>query len=118
MDQHQDRSHAQSLGGQAVQPQCKGHGQYDGDTAKAADHIGELHHLFGIVLRLVKIACAHQAAHHSNDGLAGEHAHAVQVIGNGIGGNLGGSEHGDDAHHQHTAQLEDTVLDPVWYPNI
>ena len=52
------------------------------------------------------------------DGIADEDAYAVQIIGHAVGGDLYGSEAGNNTYHQHTAQLEDAVLHTAWYADV
>ena len=70
--------------------------------------------LFGKVTGLVQLLGAHTAPHHSDhgkaDGLAHNAAHAVQVVGHRIGGNMHRAEQRDHADDQHTPQLEQAVF--------
>ena len=55
-------------------------------------------------------ALAHHRDHGKAQGLAGDDAHAVQIVGHRIGGDLHGAEGGDHAHYQDAPGLEQAVL--------
>ena len=88
--------------------------QQDGTVGKAHCNVGPQGELAGIVDRLLAVSCTHTAAHHRDhgkaEGLAGNDAHAVQIVCHRVGRDLHRTEGGDHAHHQNASGLEQAVL--------
>ena len=114
MNENQNRRQLKRLPGEAVQIQRQGQRGQHQAAADPVDKVSKLHHLFHIIIRLVVIPGPHAPAddgdHGKVHGLTRQHAHAVQVVGHRVSGDLGCAEGGDDADHQDSAQLEDAVL--------
>ena len=114
VDAHQRFGQHHGLAGQRIDIDQLRQEDEDGTVEDAHGNVGPPCELAGIIDGLFAVACAHTAAHHRDhgkaNGLAGDAAHTVEVVGHGVGRDLHGAKGGDHAHHQDASGLEQAVL--------
>ena len=114
MDAGQNDGKLHRLTGQLIDAHQRPDKEQDESVQDAHDEVGPAQQLFCVVDCLLVVACADAPAydryHRKADGLARDAAHTVEVVGDGVGGDLDGAEGGDHADHDDAARLEQAVL--------
>jgi len=114
VDLHQQDGQLHRCTGQRIDAYDLRQEQQNGPVEHAHGDVGPDHQLFGVVHGLLTVARTDAAAHHRDHGkaqrLARDGAHAVKVVGHGIGRDLHRAKGGDHAHHQNAPGLEQAVL--------
>ena len=114
MDAGQDDGELHRLARKLVNAHQRPDKNQDPSIQHTHDEIGPAQQLLCIIDSLLVIPCADAAAHdgyHGKaDGLARDAAHTIEVVGDGVGGDLHRAEGGDHADHDDAARLEQAVL--------
>ena len=114
MDTYQQLRKHHRLTGQRVDADELVQKQQDGTVGKTHCDVRPHRQLAGIINSLLVVPRTNAAAHHRDHGkaqcLAGDHAHAVQIVCHGVCCDLHCAEGGDHAHHQNAPGLEQAVF--------
>ena len=115
MDLYQQNSQLHGRAGKRIDAHQRLHQQEDRAVGKAHGKVGPEQQLAGVVDGLFVVPRADAAAHHRDhgqtDGLAGDDAHAVEVVGHGVGRDLHCAKGGDHADDEDAARLKQAVLE-------
>ena len=122
MNHHKDICQACGLLSQAVKCQNRMQEQQNQAVYHRGGSISNQQEFFRVIPHLGQVTRTHALSDYGNHGkvhaLSHDTSHAVQAVGHAVGGNLRRSEARDDTHHNHTAQLENTVFDTAGNPYI